>query len=72
MMPGILHVNKHKKKKNIKLNFWNNKLNRTNLTGKLCKIGNNKIIHTIEIFFKNLLICESISNLHNDFIGEAF
>ena len=46
--------NKHqkKKKKIIKLNFQNNTLNTTNLTGKLCKIED-KIIHTEENIILN-------------------
>lgn len=41
-MPGFLYVNKHKKR-NIKLNFQNNRLNTTNLTCELCKIGKDNI-----------------------------
>ena len=52
-------------KSNIKLNFQNNRFNTTNLTGKLCKIGKDKIIHTVEKIV-------NIINLHNHFIDEAF
>lgn len=69
-MPGFLYVNKHKKR-NIKLNFQNNRLNNTNLTGELCKIGNDKIIRTVENIVLNSLIRINISNLHNYFIGEV-
>ena len=37
-----------KKTRNIKINFQNNRLNTTNLTGELCKIGKDKIIHIVE------------------------
>ena len=38
---------------------------------ELYKIGNNKIICTVENVLY-WLICVSISNLHNYFVGEAF
>ena len=45
---GVYNKYKKKKKKNIKFNFQNNRLNTTNLTGELCKIRKDKIICTIE------------------------
>ena len=47
MMLDFLYVNKHKKGIK-KLNIQNNRLNTTNLIGKLYKIGKDKIIHTVE------------------------
>ena len=38
----------HTHERNIKFNFQNKGLNLTNLTDKLCKIGNDKIIRTLE------------------------
>ena len=36
---------------NIKINFQNNRLNTTNLTGELCKIGKKTINRTVEKSF---------------------
>lgn len=52
----FLYVNKHTQKTNIKLNYQN-RLNTTTLTGEPCKIGKDKIIHTVwEIEKKNWTI----------------
>ena len=51
MMPGFLNVNKHKKKRNIQLKFQINRLNTTNLMGKLFKIGKEK-----KIFVENIVL----------------
>ena len=71
MIPGFLYVNNHKKRK-IKLNFQHNRLSTINLTGELCKIGKDKVFPTLEDIILNWLICVSINNLHNYFIGEVF
>ena len=42
-MLGFLYVNKHKKEYKT-----HSRVNTTNLTGNLCKIGKDKIIHTVE------------------------
>ena len=70
MMSGFFYVKEHKKY--MKLNFQNNKLDITNLIDELCKIGKNKIIHTIENIFLNWFIHECASNLYNHFISETF
>ena len=58
-------------KKNVNDNFQNNRLNTTNLTGELCKIGKNKIDFKVENIL-NWLIHLSRSNLYNYFTDEAF
>lgn len=50
------------KKRNITLNF-HKRLNVTNLTGELCKIGNDRIIRIVENIIINWLIRVSINNL---------
>ena len=71
-MPGfyMLISTIKKKKKNIKLNFQNIRLNTKNLTSELCKIWKDKIICIVENIVLNWLI--RISNSQNYFIGEAF
>ena len=71
MIPGFLFVDKYKKKRNVKLNFQNNRLSKS-LTDKLYKIGRDKIIHTLENTILNWLIHVRISNLHNYFNSETF
>ena len=41
------------------------------MIGELCKIGKDKIIHSVENIF-NRLSHVSISNLHDYFISESF
>ena len=52
MTPGFLYVNKHKEGIK-KLNQQNNRLNTTNLTDELCKIGKNEINCTVENIILN-------------------
>ena len=59
-------------KKNINLNFQNNKLIATHLTCKLGKMGNDKIIYTIENIVLNWLFRVSLRHLDNNFISHAF
>ena len=46
-MPGF-YMLLSTKKRDIKFNFQNNRLNTTNLTGSLYKIEKNKIILTVD------------------------
>ena len=59
MIPVVFMLISTKKKK---INFMNNRLDTINLTGDLCKIGNDKIIRTVENIVLNWLILVSVSN----------
>ncbi len=48
MIPGFFFYRLISTKKNVNDNFQNNRLNITNLTGELCKIGKNKINFKVE------------------------
>ena len=56
----LLIQKKKKRKNNINLNVHNNILNRINLIGLLCKIGNDKIFRSVEISVLNPLIILSV------------